>query len=375
MLQDLQAAYYELSIRWSDWWDRLNWFDLIAAISVAAVCLALRRPFARITLRLIRWVFGSLGLELSDEVDRKLLPAVSILVVAFGAAEAVILLDFPPALNWGLLRIAGTAAILAIFSGVNAFLTPFEEKSQAYLTRRADLEVIWIARLVRIVALVVTGALVMRLWGIDIGGVLAGIGVLGAAIAFVLQDLLRNVVAGFTNSNENRFTVGDWIKVEGLVDGTVVRTALRSTTIRAFDLSVVHIPNQDLANRPLINMTRRPYRRISWQIDLTYGSSLEQLAGVCREIDSQIASNEDFIETDDAPRFVRVDEFGPSSIKLLVYCFANTRSWGEYLEIKERLALEIKRIVEDQGAAFAFPSRSIYVERSEMPNDPGAAAG
>ncbi|MEM9289792.1 MAG: mechanosensitive ion channel family protein, partial [Pseudomonadota bacterium] len=60
--------------------------------------------------------------------------------------------------------------------------------------------------------------------------------------------------------------------------------------------------------------------------------------------------------------FVRVDEFAASSINIMLYCFTKTTVWGEWLEIKEALAHEIKRIVEDAGSAFAFPSSSIYVE-------------
>ena len=61
--------------------------------------------------------------------------------------------------------------------------------------------------------------------------------------------------------------------------------------------------------------------------------------------------------------FVRIEKFSDSSIDLLIYCFATTTNWGEWLEIKEKLALEIKEIVEKNGAGFAFPSQSIYMKK------------
>jgi len=59
---------------------------------------------------------------------------------------------------------------------------------------------------------------------------------------------------------------------------------------------------------------------------------------------------------------VRIDKFSDSSIDIMLYCFTKTTNWGEWLKIKETIAYRIKDIVEDAGSAFAFPSRSIYVE-------------
>ena len=64
---------------------------------------------------------------------------------------------------------------------------------------------------------------------------------------------------------------------------------------------------------------------------------------------------------------MRIDRFSESSIDILLYCFTKTTDWGEWLKIKEALALKIKEIVEAEGSAFAFPSRSIYVE--SVPGD------
>ncbi|MDX1581006.1 MAG: mechanosensitive ion channel, partial [Alphaproteobacteria bacterium] len=64
----------------------------------------------------------------------------------------------------------------------------------------------------------------------------------------------------------------------------------------------------------------------------------------------------------EASTFVRIDSFNDSSIDILLYCFTRTTNWGEWLEIKERLALKVKEIVEGAGTGFAFPSRSLYVE-------------
>jgi MscS family membrane protein len=72
--------------------------------------------------------------------------------------------------------------------------------------------------------------------------------------------------------------------------------------------------------------------------------------------------NRAFAKPPDVSLFVRIDAFSESSIDIMLYCFTVSTVWGEWLEIKERLAYRIKEIVEGAGTGFAFPSRSIYIE-------------
>jgi MscS family membrane protein len=335
---------------------------------------------ARVSLRILRKLFHRLEIEMSEEVEAALLPAGAALVVAMGCMIGIVMIDPPPTLRDVSLKLGGTIAVLALHSATSALVKPLEDTTKYAMARRADLEVVWIARAVRIFASIIAIAMILRVWGIDISNLIGGLGVFGAAIAFLLQDYLRNVIAGLANSRENRFTVGDWVRVDGVADGTVVRTGLRSTTIRGFDLSLSQVPNQELANRPLTNFTRRPHRRIHWEIDVTYDTTAAQLRQICEEIDSYLRTSKDFIETPLTPRFVRVKAFGPYSIKILVYCFTTTNVWGEFLEVQQELAMTIKAIVEGVGASFAFPSRSIYIERTgtvpeAMVERPGPSAG
>ena len=71
--------------------------------------------------------------------------------------------------------------------------------------------------------------------------------------------------------------------------------------------------------------------------------------------------NEDYKQ--DLGYAVRIDKFAESSIDMYVRCFTKTSEWEEWLAVKERLAIGIKKIVENNKASFAFPSQSIYVEK------------
>ena len=155
--------------------------------------------------------------------------------------------------------------------------------------------------------------------------------------------------------------MGDWILVEGIIEGIVERIGFRSTTIRKFDKSLAIIPNFQFAENAVINVSQTTNWIISWVITLQYDTTVDQLKIIRDKIEEYIKSHEDF--NSKIGYAVRVDKFSDSSIDMYVRCFTNSDSWENWLEVKERLAIEIKQIVEKNGASFAFPSQSIYVEK------------
>ena len=72
--------------------------------------------------------------------------------------------------------------------------------------------------------------------------------------------------------------------------------------------------------------------------------------------------NPDYAQSPEVTNLARVDQFGPSSIDIALFFYTNSTEWAEWMRIKEELAFSIKRIVEEAGSLFAFPSQSIYVE-------------
>lgn len=215
----------------------------------------------------------------------------------------------------------------------------------------------------KVLIIFIGAAIILEIWGIEVGPLLAGLGLFGVAVALGAQDLFKNLIAGLTVIAEKRFYPGEWILVEGVVEGTVEDIGFRSTKIRRFDKAPVHVPNAQLSDTVVTNFSRMPYRRIYWQIGVTYDTTTPQLKTIRDGILNHIKKNgETFALADDIPTLVHVDSFGASSIDLTVYCFTKSIVWKDYMQVKEDLAFEIKRIVEEAGSAFALPSTSVYVE-------------
>ena len=219
----------------------------------------------------------------------------------------------------------------------------------------------WIIKSLKILIFILGAAAVLELWGIKIGPIIAGLGLFGVAVALGAQDLFKNLISGILVLVEKRFKMGDWILVEGIIEGIVEKIGFRSTTIRKFDKSLAIIPNFQFAENAVINISQTTNWIISWTINLQYDTTVDQLKKIRDDIEDYIKEYEDF--NTELGYAVRIDKFAESSIDMYVRCFTKTNEWEKWLSVKERLAIQIKQIVEKNGAAFAFPSQSIYVEK------------
>ena len=219
----------------------------------------------------------------------------------------------------------------------------------------------WIIKSLKILIFILGAAAVLELWGIKIGPIIAGLGLFGVAVALGAQDLFKNLISGILVLVEKRFKMGDWILVEGIIEGIVEKIGFRSTTIRKFDKSLAIIPNFQFAENAVINVSQTTNWIISWIINLQYDTTVDQLKKIRDEIEDYVKKHEDF--NTELGYAVRIDKFAESSIDMYVRCFTKTNEWEKWLSVKVRLAIQIKQIVEKNGAAFAFPSQSIYVEK------------
>ena len=221
----------------------------------------------------------------------------------------------------------------------------------------------WILRALKVLIVILGFAATLEIWGIKIGPIIAGLGLFGVAVALGAQDLFKNLISGILVLVEKRFKVGDWISVEGIIEGTVENIGFRSTVIRKFDKSLATIPNFQFAEKAVINQSEISNRRIDWMIGLEYKTTSEQLEKVRNDIIDHIKSNEEFIVSENTPCAVNLNQFSASSIDILVRCYTKTNDYYEWLKIKDKFVIKVKQIVENAGASFAFPSQSIYVEK------------
>ena len=220
------------------------------------------------------------------------------------------------------------------------------------------------AKLAKFVVACVGVVAILEEWDFNVGAVLGGLGLVGMAVAFGAQNLITNLFSGLSIFLDGIFEKGDWI-CAGDIEGTVEEIGFRTTKIRRFDKALTTIPNSKLAGEAVVNFSRMSNRRIYWNIGVEYGATDAQLREIVNEIRQYIFNSTEFeTDPDKVTTLIHIDNFGDSSIGIMLYCFTHTTNWNDWMEIKENLALRIKEIVEDAGSSFAFPSTSVYIEKT-----------
>ncbi len=337
---------------------------LIMAVGIILFSLIIRRLFSKIILGQLKKItdktendFDDLILNALDKPLRfvpiviGIFFAIDILGVDNGEGELAYLIN-KSLITFNIFWIAFNVVSPLIYS-LKFFRMIFTESMMAWFSKVASGLICFIGI-----------AAILEIWGIEIGPLIAGLGLFGVAVALGAQNVFKNLIAGIFILAEKRFFPGDWIKVDGTVEGTVKEIGFRTTTVIRFDKSPVYVPNSKLSDNAVTNFSRMTHRRIYWKIGLTYETSIKQLKAIRSEIEGYILGNDDFAKPSEASTFVRIDSFNESSIDLMLYCFTKTTDWGEWLEIKEDFACRIKEIVAEQGSDFAFPSQTIYLDQT-----------
>ena len=336
-------------------------FQILIGLGIFLIFLLFRGLISKVIINRLKKIAKKTSNKLDDSFVQAMEGPARFFPIVIGFFIASYYLDFSPESQSFIDNINKSLITILIFWLMHQFIQPVTYLLGG-LEKLLTKELIgWIVKALKVLIFILGAAAVLELWGIKIGPIIAGLGLFGVAVALGAQDLFKNLISGILVLVEKRFKVGDWIVVEEIIEGIVERIGFRSTVVRKFDKSLAIIPNFQFAENAVINISATTNWIISWVITLQYNTTVDQLKKVRDEIEKYITTHEDYQTS--LGHAVRVDKFSDSSIDMYVRCFTVTDDWDEWLKVKERLALEIKQIVEKNNASFAFPSQSIYVEK------------
>ena len=196
--------------------------------------------------------------------------------------------------------------------------------------------------------------------GYNINGLITGLGVGGLAVSLSAQDTLKNLISGFVILFDKPFDVGDLIETAEF-KGVVEDITMRSTRIRKLDDSVIIVPNSSLSDSSISNYTRLTRKLVEFKIGLLYSTPAETVKKCETEIKEYLDKNE---TVDSETIRVYFTEYDESSINILIRCYICTTDIEVYYKFSEELNFEIKQIIESNKTDFAFPTRSIYIEKN-----------
>lgn len=196
----------------------------------------------------------------------------------------------------------------------------------------------------------------LDLLGVEVAGLLAGLGIGGLAFAFAAQKTLENLLGTVSIAGDRPFKPGDFIKVDD-ISGTVEDVGLRSTRIRTLQRTLVSIPNGTLSTAKIVNFGARDSILFETQIGLAYSSTPDQIRLVVDDLKKLLLG--DPRVNPDSVR-VRFKTFADSALIIEIIALVLTTDYHQYTGIAEELNFRIMEAVQAAGTSFAFPSRTVY---------------
>jgi MscS family membrane protein len=217
-----------------------------------------------------------------------------------------------------------------------------------------------LVKLARLVTFIVGVLMVAQTLGFQITGLLALGGVGGIAVGFAAKDILANFFGGLTIYLDRPFAVGDWIRSpDKSIEGSVEFISWRHTRIRAFNKNPIYVPNSVFTTIVVENPSRMSHRRLKETIRLRY-SDFSKVLPIVDEVRKMLQDHPEIDNTQ--TMIVNFNQFGASSLDLMIYTFTKTTVWTTFHQVKQDVLLQIGQIIQNHGAQLAVPTQTLHVQ-------------
>ena len=336
------------------------------------ICLPVLLFVAYLASRLITAVFMRVSLRLSrmtvakwdDLLLEKLRGPIRLF---FTAALNLVLfpfLDLPPGVHGRLTGIVHLVLLVAAFWALlrSADIVHQSMRGSAWVKGRpSTLPVLLLTnRFVKIAIVLLAVVTVLQQIGYPIAGLIAGLGVGGLAVALAAQKTLENLLGSVMLTIDQPMRPGDSITVDGTT-GMVESIGLRSTQIRTPARTIVTIPNGRLADSKIENLSPRERIQLTFSFSVRYDATHAQLTGVMNELRAYIMSRDDSFKDG---VFVHLRELGESALVVEVTCWFLIAETIDFRDVKQAVLMESLAIIERNGTALAYPTRSLVMSES-----------
>ncbi len=352
---------------------------LIVFIIIAVVLLfkkLLSHTIARLIFLVINKQWKTIKKEDFISLTIKPLSWLLVIVVAEFAIEK---LNYPAAwqfiihgieLNDILEKLGNTTIIIALFyfiiSLINFISLLLEQNSFSEQDKSHVQIVIFFRDLLKVVVGIVGFLFVLRAaFNQDIGTLLTGLSIVGAALALAAKESIENLIASFIIFFDKPFFTGDTLKVNN-VSGTVERIGLRSTRIRTMDKTLVTVPNKQMVDSVVDNLSMRSERRAEIKLVLSDKTKPEQVKQLMEGIKAIVTALPDSILTNS----VLLTDYGKDGITITIEYFTIPFTMADYNLIKQDVNFKLMQLMTDMRVEMSSTSSNITIVNSEGDSAP-----
>lgn len=347
-------------------WENAIWeYALITGILLFVIILK-RRAGKKIT-RVVFYFFRRMGRVIDEERFLELvLPPLENFIVALTAFILLDELNFPSEFKFKILRVGSDVILERIGIGILLFLffqtllrvidylaVIMEKKANQSSDMTDDQLIIFFREFLKAILIILCILLMIRfVFNQDITKLLAGLSIVGAAIALAAKESIENLIASFIIFFDKPFMVGDLLKVNQIT-GTVEKIGLRSTRIRSTDKSYVTIPNKQMVDSIVDNLSMRDKRRVEIVLQLDLKTDRSKLDQFMQELRVRLA----------APRIqdasVLLSDIRIDSYVVTVEYYTEPIAIGEFNEVKQAVNLSVMDLIETNGISVAGKNRPL----------------
>lgn len=218
-------------------------------------------------------------------------------------------------------------------------------------------------KMVKVLLVVFGFVMVLGIIGVQVTGIIAGLGIGGVAVAFAGQKTLENLFGSLMIGIDQPLRIGDYVKVDDLT-GTVEQIGLRSTRIRTMDRTVVTMPNGRLSDARIENFASRDRMRLNEKIGLVYSTKPETVRVIVEKMREYLSARPNVYPDTILVHFVA---FGDSALVVEVNVWFMSQEWKEFLVWREETLLGLMEIVDAHQSGFAFPTQTLHIESVPIP--------
>lgn len=285
----------------------------------------------------------------------------------FGIYISIVFLKVPLAITDEVMQIVKKIfEIVSVIAFARGLAASFEPKSSLVKKMKEktskdveDSMFDFILKIVRAIIYIVAGFIVITLLGVNLNGLVAGLGVGGVIVTLAAQDTAKNLFGGLVIFLDKPFIVGDWIEMAPY-EGTVEDITFRSTRVRTFENSVVNIPNSIISNSSIINWSKMEKRRYKTNLCLELDTPLEKLDIFQKRVREMLQQREAIY---DESIIVKFDEIKDNGINVLVSSYTESVDYTSYLSEKENINRKIMKILREEHIELAYDTKTLYVKQ------------
>lgn len=215
-----------------------------------------------------------------------------------------------------------------------------------------------IARIIKTIIFIISFFIIMRILEFDITKLIAGLGIGGVIITLAAQDTAKSIFAGIMVLLDKPFKVGEFIQV-GTNQGIVEDMTFRSVRIRTLDNSILHIPNSQITNSEVINVSQIKRRRYKTVLTFEMSTSLQKVELARYKIEEMLKS---FEEVDKESVIVKFDTISNNGMNIDVIAYIENPDYNNFLNAKEEINYKILQILETEKIGLAYNSQTVYIK-------------